>query len=466
MVYMFVYIIGSLPASYIVDKKSLRLGITIGSILNTLGAIIRCFPFPLFTISEMNPYSFYVVFFGQLLAAISQTFFLAIPPKIVQRWFGSNERVFATSVASSCNQLGTAFGLVIPSFIVQGKGENISYLLLLCAILSSISSALIIVFFQNYPKTPPSVASAIEKKHVNSKKKQAEDRTDDDDLTDDHQSISYLDTFKSLFRDKNYMILFTITGLLQGSSYAFSTLFGQMLLLIKYTDKEASILAFLFIGFGILGAIIISSITDKFKLPQRVLIVICTIMCLFATLEFTFLCTSFDKFIQLIICCSILGFFETGVLPLFMDSSVEITYPLPQAITTNLVMTSPQVFGIIFILVAGWFLERDNTPEQVVLSANAFLMFWIVVSLILSVFYYPESKRLNTERAAAVDDSQNDVSNSDGDHGNQEVEIIIQSEEQKEKMEDSGEREMGEETTSNILQDDEEDDVYEWKNDD
>lgn len=41
---------------------------------------------------------FAFVMIGQTLNAIAQGFILAVPPKLAQNWFGSNERTFATSM--------------------------------------------------------------------------------------------------------------------------------------------------------------------------------------------------------------------------------------------------------------------------------------------------------------------------------------------------------------------------------
>ena len=66
ILYMLVYIVVCLPASYIIDRFNLRMGIGIGAVLSAVGALMKGF----------FASSFSVVFFGQVLLAIGQPFVL------------------------------------------------------------------------------------------------------------------------------------------------------------------------------------------------------------------------------------------------------------------------------------------------------------------------------------------------------------------------------------------------------
>ena len=90
MIFMLVYIPLIFPATWLLDKKGLRLTAILGSGINFLGAAIKCF----------SPYSnrFAVTFVGQTIAAIAQVFMLGIPSRVASVWFAEREVPLATGV--------------------------------------------------------------------------------------------------------------------------------------------------------------------------------------------------------------------------------------------------------------------------------------------------------------------------------------------------------------------------------
>ena len=90
MTYMVSFIPTIFPASYFIDKYGERNGFIVGAILNAVGSIVRVLPFPFYSISSSVPYSFYIVFIGQLLTALTQPFIIGLPPKIAQVCFLKN----------------------------------------------------------------------------------------------------------------------------------------------------------------------------------------------------------------------------------------------------------------------------------------------------------------------------------------------------------------------------------------
>lgn len=94
MTYMVSFIPTIFPASYFIDKYGERNGFIVGAILNAVGSIVRVLPFPFYSISSSVPYSFYIVFIGQLLTALTQPFIIGLPPKIAQVCFFKNISIF------------------------------------------------------------------------------------------------------------------------------------------------------------------------------------------------------------------------------------------------------------------------------------------------------------------------------------------------------------------------------------
>lgn len=97
MIYMLAYIPLVFPATWLLDKKGLRVVALIGALGNFLGSAIKCF--------SAYPDRFVVTFAGQTVAAVSQIFILGLPARLAAVWFSATEVSFATAVGVFGNQV-------------------------------------------------------------------------------------------------------------------------------------------------------------------------------------------------------------------------------------------------------------------------------------------------------------------------------------------------------------------------
>ena len=97
MVYMLAYIPLIFPATWLLDKKGLRITLICGAFLNALGAWVKC--------ACVSTDRFAVLMFAQTICAIAQIFILGIPARLAAVWFGPNQVSTATSVGVFGNQV-------------------------------------------------------------------------------------------------------------------------------------------------------------------------------------------------------------------------------------------------------------------------------------------------------------------------------------------------------------------------
>ena len=98
MIYMLCYIPLIFPASWLLERKGLRITLICGAFLNALGAWIKC--------ACVSPDRFPVLMFAQTICAIAQIFILGIPAALSSVWFGPNQVSTATSIGVFGNQVG------------------------------------------------------------------------------------------------------------------------------------------------------------------------------------------------------------------------------------------------------------------------------------------------------------------------------------------------------------------------
>jgi len=97
MIYMLSYIPLILPTSWLLDRTGLRVVAIIGTLLNALGAWIKC--------AAVRSDLFTVLMFAQTICAVAQVFILGIPARLAAVWFGPNEVSTATAIGVFGNQV-------------------------------------------------------------------------------------------------------------------------------------------------------------------------------------------------------------------------------------------------------------------------------------------------------------------------------------------------------------------------
>lgn len=100
MVYMLAYIIFILPGTWLLEKRGLRVGILLASLLNCAGAWVK--------VPSARPDLYWVTLLGQCLSSAGQVFILGLPPKLAAVWFGQNEVSTSCSIGLFGNQVSRA----------------------------------------------------------------------------------------------------------------------------------------------------------------------------------------------------------------------------------------------------------------------------------------------------------------------------------------------------------------------
>ncbi len=146
----------------------------------------------------------------------------------------------------------------------------------------------------------------------------------------------------------DFNVLSLAAGTVIGAFYSFSTLIS---LLIPLTmEGSANTLGFLFSAVGIAGAFIFGQLCDRTRAYRALITTACGASCL-CLLWFTLsLQMGTATYTNVAVCCAVMGFFMTAAIPVGLELSVELTFPLPDAIVTNLFMSYPNLVGLVEVL--------------------------------------------------------------------------------------------------------------------
>ncbi|XP_073349385.1 heme transporter FLVCR1 [Pagrus major] len=374
IVYMVAYVPLIFPATWLLDRKGLRITALLGAGLNCAGAWFKC--------ASVSPDRFGVTVTAQVVCSVAQVFILGLPSRLASVWFGPREVSTACATAVLGNQLGTAIGFLLPPVLVPNTkndtelmGHNISVMFYGTAAVSTGLFILTVIVITDRPKLPPSHAQAV--------------------LPDTPpEDYSYKQSILNLVKNKAFVLLLVTYGIMTGSFYSVSTLLSQMITAC-YENQElnAGRIGLTLVVAGMVGSILCGLWLDHTKTYKMTTLIVYTLSFL-GMVVFTFT-LDLNNIYLVFFTAGALGFFMTGYLPLGFEFAVEITYPESEGTSSGLLNAFAQIFGIIFTLIQG-----KLTTVYSPLAGNLFLCVWIFLGILLTALIKSELKRHNVNMGA------------------------------------------------------------------
>jgi MFS family permease len=351
MCFMIVYIVVSIPASWIIDKYGIKIGVGIGSVFTGVFGLIRGFAGPDYTI----------LLLAQIGIAVGQPFILNAITKLAARWFPMEERATAAGLGTLAMYLGILLGMTLTPYLVIGSGIN--GMLYIYGIVSIITSAGFLILIKEGPPTAPCLPEQEER------------------------SLVY-DGFKQTLKTKDFILLMVIFFIGLGVFNAVTTWIEDILRPRGFSATQAGITGGLMIIGGIIGALFIPILSDRYKRRTPFIIIALT----GATLGLTGI-TFATSYWLLLTSGMVLGFFLLSSGPIGFQYGAEITYPASEGTSNGMLLLMGQVSGIAFIF------GMDSLKSSATGSMTRSLIFLIGLMLlsILMSFRLKESIILSNQ---------------------------------------------------------------------
>ncbi len=307
MSYMIMYIIFSLPASWVVDHFGYRYSLIIGAAITAVFGLIRA----------LYADNFTIVLIAQFIIAIGQPFLLNISTKVPANWFPLSERSTAAGILTMAQYLGFAVPMLLAPMIAESSGIPATFMVF--AVIAVISALIAIVFTREKPLVPP--AGPVAPK---------------EDLS--------LASVKKLFSNKAFVLVLFICFISIGIFNTLLTLIEAILLPRGITSAQAGIVGAVFVLAGVIGAVVLPIISDKHRI--RVPFFIGAISLLIPVyLGFTFV----PNFILIVLLAGIAGFSIMGVAPILFQHGAEVAYPILEGTSLGVLLLMGQISGALFV---------------------------------------------------------------------------------------------------------------------
>jgi cyanate permease len=333
MCFMIVFVAVSIPASWIIDKYGIRVGVGIGAAFTGIFGLLRGFVTTDFSLLLM----------AQVGIAIGQPFILNAITKFAARWFPIAERATAAGLGTLAMYVGILAGMIITPHLIIGSG--IGGMLYIYGVVAMVSAAVFIVFAKEGPPTAPC-------------------RPDQEE-----RSLVY-DGYKNLFkvRDFNWLLFIFFIGL--GVFNCVTTWIENILSPRGFSATQAGITGGLMIAGGIIGALVIPILSDYYqkRTPFMIIALAGATFCL-AGITFA------TSYWLLLVSGAGLGFFLLSSGPIGFQYGAEITYPTSEGTSNGMLLLMGQISGIAFIFAMDIFKSPQTGSMTIPLLVLIGLMF-------------------------------------------------------------------------------------------
>jgi len=342
MSFMIAYLVVSIPASWVIDTYGFRVAVGIGAGLTGLFGLMR----------GLVATNFTLVMIAQIGTAVGQPFILNALTKVAARWFPIQERATASGLGSLAMYVGILIGLALTPVLADRSG--IAMTLEYYGIAAIVVAVAFIAFAREHPSTPPGTAAQEERALM-------------------------FEGMKRILKSRNFLILMFVFFVGLGAFNSVTTWIEDIISPRGFNATQAGSAGGLMIVGGIIGAIILPTLSDKSRrrVPFILIGLAGTIPSLigiaFAATNALLYAASFS-----------LGFFLLSCGPIGFQYGAEIANPTPEGTSNGLLLLMGQISGIIFIFAMDSFRTGPSgsmTPSLIAMTVLVLLSFILATRL-------------------------------------------------------------------------------------
>lgn len=307
MSFMIVYILVSIPASWVIDTYGIRAGVGIGAALTGVFGLAR----------GLTAHSYSLVLVSQIGIAVGQPFIVNAVTTVAARWFPPRERATAAGFGSLSIYLGILLGLALtPSLTAR---HQMGGMLLIYGASALGAAALFFGLARERPPTPPCPPGMEARSLV-------------------------LDGFKQIFRHRDFLLLLAIFFVGLGAFNAVTTWIEEIVGPRGFTSEQAGFIGAAMVVGGVLGAVVLPTLSDRFR-RRKPFLVVAIAGAILGLVGVTWA----QSYAMLLGSSLMLGFFLLSAGPIGFQYGAEITYPIPEGTSNGLLLLAGQISGILFI---------------------------------------------------------------------------------------------------------------------
>ena len=346
MCFMIVFIVVSIPASWIIDTYGIKIGVGIGALLTGVFGLLR----------GLVTTDYNLLLLSQIGIAVGQPFLLNAITKLAARWFTIDKRATASGLGTLAMYVGILLGMTLTPYLTVGYGIN--GMLYIYGVVSVIAAVIFILLAKEKPPTAPC-------------------------RPDQEERSLVLDGLKNTLHSKEFIILMFIFFIGLGVFNSVTTWIEDILKPRGFSVIQAGITGGLMIVAGIIGAFFIPMLSDHYK-KRTPFIIISMVGATIGLVGITFA----TSYWLLLASGMLMGFFLLSAGPIGFQYGAEITYPTSEGTSNGLLLLMGQISGIAFI----FGLDSFKSPISGAMTNPMMILIGLMILCILLTTWLKESK--------------------------------------------------------------------------
>lgn len=333
MSFMVAYLPFSFLASHLLAQRGLRVAAGLGALLAGASGVLR---------GLAGPHYVWVLL-ATLGAAVAQPFLLNAWTTVSTDWFPPSQRATAVSLITLANLLGAGIGMAVTPTLVTSM--SLGTVQLVYGVAALVAGVVFVLVARDRPPTPS-------------------------DATVRHAPTTTLIGVRQALRVAPFVAFLAVAFVTMGVFNGLSTWVEEIVRPRGFTSVDAGNLGALLLLGGVIGAVVISALSDRAR--RRIpFLTVSLLLAAPALLWMTFA----GSLVALDASAFLLGFFMTSALPVGMQYAAEITAPIPEGTSNGLIQLAGQASVVVVYL-----MTLTRTPSGSFVPSLCVLAALLVVS--------------------------------------------------------------------------------------
>ena len=308
--FMLAYLPFSFVASQLIVHRGFRFAAGLGALLAGVAGVARGLVGPHYLLALLATCG----------AAIAQPFLLNAWTTISTHWFPRSQRATAVSLITLANLFGVAVGMAVTPTLVESM--SVAQVQLVYGVAALVAGIGFVLLARDHPPTAPDTEPGVEPTPV---------------LVGVRRALTV----------RPFVVFLVIAFVAMGVFNGFSTWVEEIVKPRGFSSVDAGNIGALLLLGGIIGAVVMSAISDRLQRrvpPLAVSLGLAAPALLWVTFA--------DSRAGLAGAAFLLGFFMTSALPVGMQYSAEITYPVPEGTSNGVIQLAGQTSVVVVYLMA------------------------------------------------------------------------------------------------------------------
>lgn len=306
LVFPLLYVLLSLPAGVLTDRRGYRFTVGLGAAAMAIFACVRIYDA-----------SFYALLAGQTGVALAQPFILNGISKLVSDWFSEEQGAIATGLGTMGIFVGMAAGMAATPALVEATSLRAA-MVVFAAITAALTAAFLLLARSNERVASGGGAGAGEVSRRG---------------------------LRTLLKQRDLLLVFALCFLGLGFFNGLTTWLEGILAQSGINAVDAGMVGGLLIIGGIFGAVVIPALSDRFR-RRKPFLVLCTLAALGLIYP---LCTG-GSYPLLLALAGLLGFFFLPAYALLLEMSAELAGRELAGSATGILMLAGNAGGVVVIV--------------------------------------------------------------------------------------------------------------------